>query len=322
MNVLVLGGTGFVNAAVVRRLATQGHAVTVFHRGETQANLPASVAHLHGDRTALPAFATEFRRFAPEVALDGICYTEAEARAAVEVFSGLARRLVVLSSADVYRNYDGLRGLATHPPDAAPLAEDAPLRAHLFPYRAHAESPRDRLYDYDKILVERAARSAPDLPATVLRLPAVFGPGDPQQRLAGYLEKMDTGLDKILLEEDQARWRWTRGYVENVAAAIVLAVTDERAAGRTYNVGEAEALTEAAWVRQIGTAAGWQGTVRAVPKEDLPEKDRQPHDWRYHLATDTRRLRDELGFAEPVPHAEALRRTVAWQRRRFTAPDA
>jgi nucleoside-diphosphate-sugar epimerase len=35
------------------------------------------------------------------------------------------------------------------------------------------------------------------------------------------------------------------GYVDNVAVAIAIVVTDERASGRIYNVGEDHALTEA-----------------------------------------------------------------------------
>jgi uncharacterized protein YbjT (DUF2867 family) len=53
---------------------------------------------------------------------------------------------------------------------------------------------------------------------------------------------MDDGRSAILLEKGMASWRWTHGYVEDVAAAVALAVMDERAAGRTYNVGEADPL--------------------------------------------------------------------------------
>jgi len=34
------------------------------------------------------------------------------------------------------------------------------------------------------------------------------------------------------------KWRWTHGYLENVAHAIALAVMDDKATGRIYNVGE------------------------------------------------------------------------------------
>lgn len=36
-----------------------------------------------------------------------------------------------------------------------------------------------------------------------------------------------------------------------------------------------------------------------------------PFDWAYDTALDTRRLRTELGVAEPIAHAEALSRTLA-----------
>ena len=79
---------------------------------------------------------------------------------------------------------------------------------------------------------------APDLLGTVLRLPAVYGPGDYQHRLFAYVKRMDDWRPAVLLGEGMASWRWTHGYVEDMASAIALAVTDERAAERVYNVGE------------------------------------------------------------------------------------
>jgi len=46
---LILGGTGFLGAHVVRLLAERGHAVCVFNRGQTKEDLPASVQHVSGD---------------------------------------------------------------------------------------------------------------------------------------------------------------------------------------------------------------------------------------------------------------------------------
>ena len=63
------------------------------------------------------------------------------------------------------------------------------------------------------------------LPGTVLRLPTVYGPGDYQHRLFEYLKRMDDGRPAIPLGEGVASWRWTHGYVEDVALAVVLAVT-------------------------------------------------------------------------------------------------
>jgi nucleoside-diphosphate-sugar epimerase len=116
---------------------------------------------------------------------------------------------------------------------------------------------------------------------------------------------------RVLMTREQAAWRWTRGYVEDVAAAIVLAVVDDRATGRIYNVGDESALTEREWVGEIGKAIGWTGEVFQA-SEDLPEHHRQPFDFRYELMTDTKRIREELGYKELVGRKEGLRRTVEW----------
>jgi nucleoside-diphosphate-sugar epimerase len=118
----------------------------------------------------------------------------------------------------------------------------------------------------------------------------------------------------MLLEKGFADWRWTRGYVENVAAAVSLLVADDRSAGRIYNVGETEALSEAAWVRQIGLAADWGGRIITVPKDRLPAHLAAGINVDQHLVADTTRMRRELGYNEEVPRRLALRRTVAWER--------
>jgi nucleoside-diphosphate-sugar epimerase len=314
MNVLALGATGFIGPHIVRQLVDRGCTVTIFHRGGTHAEVPRSVRYMFGDRDHLSAFKTSFAQLAPDVVLDVIPYTEKHAADLVRVFTGIAHRLVVLSSGDVYRNYGGLWGNEHHEPDPVPLTEDAPVRDHLYLHRSQAGLAFPYKDDYEKILVERVALSAPQLPGTVLRLPCVFGPGDRHHRLRPYLKRMEDGRSAILLDDRQAGWLWTRGYVENVAAAIVLALLDERASGRVYNVGQRAAQTEESWVRTIGHAAGWTGNVVPLSSERLPAHLRTSFDWRYHLATDTSRLREELGFREPISEEEALARTLEWER--------
>src|SRR5262245_48107331 len=117
MTILVLGGTGFIGRHVVRYLVDRGNSVTVFHRGETEADIPSTVKHLRGDRNELPSFVDSIRRLAPEVVLDMIPYTERDAVAALETFTHIARRLVAISSGDVYRNYSRLRRVEDGEPD-------------------------------------------------------------------------------------------------------------------------------------------------------------------------------------------------------------
>jgi nucleoside-diphosphate-sugar epimerase len=309
VRVLVIGGTGFVGGAAVRRLLEAGHAVAAFHRGEAAGGAQT----IRGDRRELTSFREAFLRFEPEIVLDTIAYTEADGRAFAGALRGLARRFVVLSSQDVYAPYGRLLRLEGGPAEHSPATEDSPLRASRFPYRAVAK-PGEMAHDYDKVLVESAVSSAADAPVTILRLPMVYGPGDPQRRLRSYLDRMGNAEAQILLDRAKAAWRSTRGYLEDVADAIALATTDPRAAGRVYNLGEPDAPTEAEWVRAIGEAALWRGRVREAPREELPAELAEPYDFAHDLAADTSRIRRELGYRERVGRAEGLRRTIAAER--------
>ena len=256
MRILIIGGTSFMGPFVVRSLNEQGHNVTIFHRSRTTGSLlPDRVQEILGDRRPLADVADILQRAEPEVVLDMIPMVEQDAQEIMSVFKGVARRVVSISSQDVYRAFGRVNLKETGPVDLSPITEASPLRENLYPYRR--EAPRDaddpqKLHDdYDKILIERVVMSDPELPGTVLRLPMVYGPGDYQHRLFSFLKRMDDGRPAILLDEAEARWKWTHGYVENVADAIVLAATDERAAGRIYNVGEPFTFTMAEWVEKI-----------------------------------------------------------------------
>src|SRR5262249_45097526 len=54
LDILVLGGTGFIGPYIVRYAASRGHRVTIFTRGKHDADLPASVTRLIGDRDGQP----------------------------------------------------------------------------------------------------------------------------------------------------------------------------------------------------------------------------------------------------------------------------
>ena len=289
---------------VVRGLVERGHDVAIFHRGETETDLPASVRHVHGGFENFAAHVEELRALAPEVVLDMKPFREEDAQR-VKAFKGVARRVVAISSGDVYRAFGRIWRTEPGLPDPVPLTEDSPLREKL----------SNAGLDYNKTAVEREVMNDPSLPCTILRLPATHGPGDGQHRLSEELKRMGDDRPAILLEETQANWRWARGYVEDVAHAIVLAVTDERAAGRIYNVAYPSAFNEAEWIREVARVYGWKGEVIAVPGALLPESYRNDAlDLTQQYNIDSSRIRRELGYAEIVPFDEALRRTIEWER--------
>jgi nucleoside-diphosphate-sugar epimerase len=312
MKILVVGGTNFIGPAVVRQLCAMGHEVTVFNRGQNQADLPVQVKYLKGDRQHLTKFRPEFERLAPQVVLDMIPFTEVEAQTLMNTFRGIAQRVVAISSIDVYRAYDVLWNRESEIM-STPLTEDSPLRQQLYPYRGMPEKPLNLSDDYEKILVERVVMADPDLPGTIVRLPMVYGVGDPRHRFYAYLNRMEENRPVILLEETLACWRGSYGYVENVAHAIALATTNHRAIGHIYHVAEPEALSELERIRKIGELVGWKGVAIAVPKDRLPSEWKGGFNFAQQWVVDSSRIRQELGYEEIVSVDKALQQAIAWQ---------
>jgi len=272
----------------VRRLVQNGHEVAVFYRGEHQAALPAGVRRFEDARAAMPVIRIPeaLRAYAPEIVLHMIAMGQQDAEAACKAFVGIARRIVAPSSGDVYRAYGVFTGFEDAPLQPGLLGESSPLRSKLYPYRT-PDTPRDALeYLYDKILVESALSSDTRLPATILRLPKVYGPED------------NANLATVYGFRDHPSWRWTHGYVDNVAQAIAQAIMDERACGCTYNVGEEQTPT-------VGQR------LEYLPEDhsSVPAREHAGN-FAQDIAYDTSLIRRHLGYHEEVSERAAMIETV------------
>jgi len=305
VRIALLGGTGFIGSRVARELVSAGHTVLVVHRGRRPA--PARCASSVTDRADGSGLARALAEFETQTLLDMIAYTERDVEQVLPALPAGLRRIVVISSGDVYQTYGAFLGL--EPPDsvAESTGEEAPLRSSRYPYRATARSRDDMLFDYDKVLVESRYREAPT-PVTTLRLPMVYGPGDPNARVATERRRLRSAVGGVLeLNPGEAAWRCTRGYVDDVARAVALATTQRAASGRTYNVGETDALATADWLAEIARATGEPIAIRTSP-EVAPSRRGE---WTVSLVADTGRIRRELSFVEPVGRRAGLLRTLA-----------
>jgi nucleoside-diphosphate-sugar epimerase len=319
MRILILGGTHFIGAATTRWLKEMGHTVAVFHRGQTRANIPPDVRDIKvasADlirREGLPTFRETFVDFGPDVVVDMMLMLQSDAQITAQLMREITRRLVVISSADVYRAYG--RFIETEPgePTPTPLTEESPLREKYYPYR-HELLSGDWQEDYDKILVENSVLNDPALPTTILRLPMVYGPHDSQHRLFSYIKRMIDKRPYIILDEAVGTWKSSRGYVDDMGYAIALAVADERAAGQIYNVAESIAFTEADWIRQIGATIGWQGQIITMPREKLPNAIQLQGNFAQHFDVDSSHIRRDIGYREQTPSLTALEQTITWER--------
>lgn len=183
LNVLILGGTGFIGPYQVRYAVARGHKVTVFNRGRRQASLPASVEHLTGDRVTGDLGALKGRRW--DVVIDNPTTLPRWVRDAGEVLKGSAGQYVFISTISVY-------GRLTSPPDEnAPLARwdraDDPL--------SHRQMSRElgQYYGALKALSEQEAEKWFPGKVTVIRPGLIVGPEDPTDRFTYWPVRISRG---------------------------------------------------------------------------------------------------------------------------------
>ncbi|HEV8525511.1 MAG TPA: NAD-dependent epimerase/dehydratase family protein [Terriglobales bacterium] len=318
MKILVIGGAEFIGLPLVRQLAAAGHEVAVFHRGSTETEFPHGIEKIYGDRNNRADLETAARHFPPEIVVDMVLSSGRQAEALMQVFCGVACRVAAVSSMDVYRAAGVLHGSEPGALEPVPLTEDSALRTRPV-YSPQALKTLRSVFSwvdeaYDKVPVERAVMSNPQLPGTVLRLPMVYGPGDPLHRFFPILKRIEDGRTRILFSREMAEWRGPRGYVENVAHAIALAATDGRATGRIYNVDEEPAFSELDWARKVAATAGWKGEFVVLEREHAPQHLLPPGNAAQHWTASSQRIRRELDYREPVALEEAIRCTIEWER--------
>jgi len=320
MRILVIGGNGFIGSPLVSELLGSGHEVAVFHRRSDVGLADSGVVQIQGDRNRLFDYEGQLRRFSPDVIVDLILSSGDQARQLVETAHEIARRVIAISSMDVYRAWGVMHEVEAGPLDPLPLTEDSPLRTTRRLYPPETVKMLQNTFTwlddhYDKIAVEEVIRGDPAVPWTILRLPMVYGPGDPLHRFFPLLKRITDGRSSILHSEDLAGWRGPRGYVENVAHAIAVVATSDQAARRIYNICEEPSLSELAWQTRIAKQMNWTGKFVLLPRGQMPKHLLQPGDAAQHVVASSERIRTELGYEELVEIEEAIQRTIAWEQR-------
>lgn len=301
MRVTVLGGTRFIGRRLVADLVARGDEVQVVHRGETEPADLAPARHLHADRSDFERVAHDVAAFAPDAIVDAF------AMSASDVDSVLPHlpeaQLVLLSSMDVYEAFHRVLRAAEGGGESepVPILESGRLRTQRYIYRGGGI----RRDDYEKLDVEP---SYLERGGTVLRLPMVYGEHDHQRREEFVLRRVRAGRRQIPL--GGGNWLWTRGYVGDVAAAVIACLGNPAVSGEVLNIGEPSVRSMRGWMTEILAAAGYEAELVTVPDAALPDDLWLTRSGDQHLLVDCTKAVRVLHW-RPDP-AAGLARSVAW----------
>lgn len=253
------------------------------------------------------------------VVVDVIPMVLGDTQPILSALDGEIEQLVMISSSDVYANYELLQRRRTGTPEREAVVETSALRRTRYPYRG--AQPRDRddpdrfLDDYDKIPIESAIREL-SCPWTILRLPMVYGPGDKQKRFRWAIAPMLAGEASLRIPALWASWQSSYGFIDNVGAAIAAALGNERALNQTFNIAEERHLTQLQWAQRLASSIDWNGNIELIDDPEDPFQSRLANlDLQVPFKISGSKLRRELKCSEIVSETIALERTIESEKR-------
>jgi 2'-hydroxyisoflavone reductase len=180
LDILVLGGTGFIGPHMVREALRRGHSVTLFNRGRTNDKLFPDIELIKGDRDG-GLDGLRGRRW--DAVIDNSGYVPRHVGDSASLLAPNVGHYLFVSTASVYADFTG------------PNSEDSPL-AKLVDQTV--EEITGETYGGLKALCEqRAADAVGDDRCTILRPTYICGPGDRSDRFTWWPVRSRSGGDMI-----------------------------------------------------------------------------------------------------------------------------
>jgi len=309
---LVIGGTLFIGRALVDQLLERGDDVVIMHRGKGTP-FGTRVGEIQCDRNDVAAVRAALNGSTFDVVYDNVydwqrgTTAEQVSAAALAAATGNLRRYVFTSSIAVYGQ-------------GGEFDEEAPLVASDYPNPYSAQKA-----DSERALFEAQRRNG--LPVTTLRPTFIYGPNNPFDREAFFWDRVLAGRPIIVPDDGLRTLQWV--HVQDVARAAVLAVDDDHANGRAYNLA-GPPMTQLEYVQLLATIAGRPANVLHIPREDIQRRGGQlfvpPYYFGVYLdippiTVRNDRTRSELGL-QLTPLEPGLRETYRWyQQQQRPQPD-
>jgi len=197
LEILFLGGTGFLGPHQVEYALARGHHVTIFNRGQTAKDLFAGrVEVLIGNRDVkiepgLTALEGD-RRW--DVVIDNSGYVPRHVRDSVALLKGRVGRYVFVSTVAVYDSSAG-----------GVMNESSALWPAPSP---DTEQVTGATYGPLKAECDRIVQAELGSQATIVRPTYIFGPGDETDRFTYWVDRVSSGGEVLGPPDPEARLQW------------------------------------------------------------------------------------------------------------------
>ena len=180
LDLLILGGTGFIGPHEINYALSRGHRVTMFNRGKTAPDMFPDVERLIGDRGG-DLDALKGRDW--DAVIDNSGFYPRHAKLSAELLDGHVGKYMFVASIDVYAE-DSLT-VEDDEFSAAYAVMDDPTD--------ESESPYGPSYGARKALCEQEVGRVFGDNAINIRPGIITGTGDPTERLRHWLERLVVG---------------------------------------------------------------------------------------------------------------------------------
>lgn len=297
LDLLVLGGTGFIGPHLVRHAVARGHRVTIFTRGRRQADLPASVIRLIGDRNGQLG-ALHGKRW--DAVIDDSATNPDWVRQSTELLRDAVGRYLFTSSTGVYYPYLR-RGLDE---SVAP--------------RVLADDPNDASarFGVAKARCEKQTQDVFGDRAVIVRPTYIVGPGDTTDRFPYWPVRLARGGDVLVpgRRDDPVQIIDVRDLAE-----LMVALVEESRSGIYNAAGPRETLAMPRFVEEAVRALDAKVTLTPVDDYAFLKKHRigEAVPWVMLEGNDLGHtsIRNERAIAAGLrfrPVANTVRDTLAW----------
>jgi NADH dehydrogenase len=236
MDVLLVGGTGFIGTALAELLVERGHEVTALSRTPAEETLPEGVETATGDVTAFDSIVGSFEG--------------RDAAVNLVALSPLFEPSGELSHGSVHLG--GTENVVQACED-----NDVPRLVQLSALGADPNG--NTAYIRSKGRAETVVRES-DLDWTIFRPSVVFGDGG---EFLEFTKQLTPGPVKAL--PGGGRTRFQPIWVGDLVSMLADAVEDDQHSEQTYEVGGPEVLTLAEITKLVYAAEGKSVTIASVP---------------------------------------------------------